>query len=376
MSQHRIVQRDYSRGFTLIELLVVIAIIAILIALLLPAVQQAREAARRSQCKNNLKQLGLAMHNYHDAFGTLPPAVIFQHPTGPSWTSAADYSHDIDELCRPESGGGTPWDIWSNGGWSWSALILPYMEQSNVFRKLGVGERRPVTAINDAAISDLWTQRYDTFRCPSDPAPATNEYFGVRLSDAYTTKAPNQTGRMGLPVTSYVANQNSHGIRGWLTNTGAGSATDCGISDFDGLFSPHSRIRFRDITDGTSNTLMLGERAYGRVNTTASSGISEGGALFISSPWVEHVKFAVAAPLEGAINGDKWHNYGLISTHVGGAQVVMADGSVHFLSENIDYDTGGHSGWPNWQAEADANSRNSIAEYMFCRNDGQVVGEF
>jgi prepilin-type N-terminal cleavage/methylation domain-containing protein len=135
-------------GFTLIELLVVIAIIAVLIALLLPAVQQAREAARRSQCKNNLKQLGLAMHNYHDTFGAFPPG----------WIAAT-------RGVGPDVNGGL-------NGFGWGAMILPMMEQAPVYNQF-----RFELSINDTTGTpsnrSLIATSLPTFRCPSDPAPVT-----------------------------------------------------------------------------------------------------------------------------------------------------------------------------------------------------------
>jgi prepilin-type N-terminal cleavage/methylation domain-containing protein len=138
--------RIQKRGFTLIELLVVIAIIAILIALLLPAVQQAREAARRSQCRNNLKQVGLAIHNYHDAFNTIPPAWIstqFQ-------VAAGDVSH-----------------------WSWGTFLLPYIDQAPLYSLLQPGTRRldQNLALGGATAAALTTP-LTVFRCPSDTGPS------------------------------------------------------------------------------------------------------------------------------------------------------------------------------------------------------------
>ena len=113
--------RRQSRGFTLIELLVVIAIIAVLVSLLLPAVQQAREAARRTQCKNNLKQLGLAMHNYHDTFNTFPPGHVSDFPAIPPWVSPGNLSSS------------------EVGCWTWGAMLLPNLEQTGLYNVLSVG---------------------------------------------------------------------------------------------------------------------------------------------------------------------------------------------------------------------------------------------
>ena len=137
------------RGFTLIELLVVIAIIAILIALLLPAVQQAREAARRTQCKNNLKQIGLALHNYHDTFLMFPHAIFF-YPT-PAGNAAANIP-----------------------AWAWSAMILPQIEQTNLYNTLNLGPVPFQTAANTPATLNLLQTPLAAFRCPTDVTPPLN----------------------------------------------------------------------------------------------------------------------------------------------------------------------------------------------------------
>src|SRR6187401_1545370 len=145
-------RRSVRAGFTLIELLVVIAIIAILIALLLPAVQQAREAARRTQCKNNLKQLGLALHNYESAFGVFPPG----------WVASQG-------LTYPPGGANSTTGVDGHGSWSWAALVLPYVEQASLFNTLRVGEEIRY-ALDDTTRLSLMQQRFPTFNCASDTA--------------------------------------------------------------------------------------------------------------------------------------------------------------------------------------------------------------
>ena len=139
-------------GFTLIELLVVIAIIAILVALLLPAVQQAREAARRSSCKNNLKQLGLALHNYHDTHGVFP---------------AGYYAGDHPSVADGEGDG-------RDARYGWGSMILPFLEQAPLYDKMQVGDRLLSQNVNDPTVlADMQTP-ISAFRCPSDVAPGTN----------------------------------------------------------------------------------------------------------------------------------------------------------------------------------------------------------
>ncbi len=142
-------------GFTLIELLVVIAIIAILIALLLPAVQQAREAARRTQCKNNLKQLGLALHNYHDVMKQFPPGFVDQLSSAATASGAAVAATTQD------------------GNWGWGSYTLPYIDQAPLYNLLNVGNRTLLQAANDTTNGGrrgLQTP-LEAFRCPSDTAP-------------------------------------------------------------------------------------------------------------------------------------------------------------------------------------------------------------
>ncbi|MEM1063002.1 MAG: DUF1559 domain-containing protein, partial [Planctomycetota bacterium] len=351
-------------AFTLIELLVVIAIIAIIVALLLPAVQQAREAARRTACKNNLKQLGLAMHNYHDAFGTLPPGQVYQLDPGPYGRTADEYRDDVDRLfCS-----GAQWTEWAEGSWTWSAMILPYLELDSVYETMGVGRRLPedFRADTSAGALAIWDTEYSVYRCPSDPAPVAHPVVGVR-SDGRTT-----TGTFGsprpLPLGSYVAASDSNSMRGGVNSN---NATVCDTR-FDGLFGLHSSTRFRDITDGTSNTIMLGEKAFGRVKPDGTN--TNGAQLFIGSITKGDGSRLYASGRLGP-NANTSNNYEWQSTHPGGVQVVLADGSVRFISENIDADGGPGGG--NWDGVAGSDgNRNAVIDYLMCRFDGRVLGEF
>ena len=170
-------RRSGIRGFTLIELLVVIAIIAILIALLLPAVQQAREAARRTQCKNNLKQIGLAMHNYHDVYLGFPPGYM----------NTAPYHANGN---GPISG--------NYSQWVWGAMILPYIDQAPLYSRLQVGDIRLADALTAGGpydSTDLLATPLTAFMCPSDVGPATNS-DGDQLRDStntWVTRIASQT---------------------------------------------------------------------------------------------------------------------------------------------------------------------------------------
>ncbi len=197
-----------ARGFTLVELLVVIAIIGILIGLLLPAVQSAREAARRMQCTNNLKQLGLAMHNYHDVVKFLPPGYLTKY-VGTALSSTS---------------------------WGWGALILPYVEQQALYNTLDVGGPSIYGATNDPVKLAAMQQVISTFQCPSDvrvPLNVTRTINGKQLA-----------------TSNYVGNNSSDTF---IANDDA---------DIAGLFILDECFPFSDILDGTSNTIMLGERKW------------------------------------------------------------------------------------------------------------------
>jgi len=265
------------RGFTLIELLVVIAIIAILIALLLPAVQQAREAARRTQCKNNMKQIGLALHNYESAYNVFPPG----------WVLA-----------------GSP--VSNNFGWA--VFILPQMEQNNVYSALNFLVAYSTTDTN-------LTNAQTNYCCASDNGSGSvggvsrANYAGVIMA-TYTNPVTNTT----------------------ITNAlGSGTATHGG-----GMFGINSSRRFRDMKDGTSNTVVVGERmSTGTINNVVrgTEGIWAG---VVGAPSADLGIVGSPTPGYGNPNNSGATNYGSFSSrHSGGAQFLLGDGSVRMVSENI-----------------------------------------
>ena len=334
---------NQTRGFTLIELLVVIAIIAILIALLLPAVQQAREAARRSTCKNNLKQIGLAFHNYHDTHNTLPPGRIEQ----------------------PETLGVITPDDANVGNWAWGAYILPFMDQASLYNVLQVGSGKSLMEVlNDSAVRNEVTKNaLPAFRCPSDVGEdQVDSIRQVKSLDNTTIVQPMRS--------NYVASNDANGH-----NNSANA---------DGCFHINSRIRFRDIKDGTSNTILASERVSkmtnslkglagepAKVNCNAAGLI---GARGTNGGWHYGPNAAVMLAGQYGINDttggadantgqdNQQCRRGVSSLHEGGVHVVLADGAVRFISENIDQNP-------------DANI-NSLYEYLIAREDNQVVGEF
>jgi len=308
-------------GFTLIELLVVIAIIAVLIALLLPAVQQARESARRTQCKNNLKQFGIALHNYHDAHQFFPPASV-------------------------AGGAGSNQDV--AGGWPWSQMILPYLDQAPLYNQIGVGQQNRVhqaamgntndfTTANAGSIEKLFTTNIPMFRCPSASFAPVNKY------------------EKNLAVLMYCLNNQVAPVP-----------------------NPPRSTRVSDFYDGTSNTILGGEKALMEAPFVAV------GAVWATSRICGNRLHIIAAqnnmntPFDGSHNAttncyiensspvNRVTRAVAASPHVGGCHFVMADGAVKFISENIQADP--------------VRPSNGAGLYLYQNlynlNDKQAIGEY
>ncbi len=286
-------------GFTLVELLVVIAIIGVLTGLLLPAVQQVRETARRTECSNNMRQIGLALHMYHDSVRRLPPGwEVFQDTVPPTPFSAFDETD------------GMP-------GWGWAARILPHLEQSNLERQIDY--RMP---IDDESFQTLRTKVIPVYQCPSDPAPSIMEWGFLEEHDH-----DHDHGWQAFSVDDghdgeMVSRCNYSGVFGNLeiaTNRDAGN----------GIFYQNSKTRFRDITDGLSNTLMVGER-LGTAGTVTWVGVD---------PHLEEPEARVVGTCDHLPNDPGGHFEDFRSAHPSGANFLSADGSVRLIADFIDETT-------------------------------------
>ena len=319
-------------GFTLIELLVVIAIIAVLIALLLPAVQAAREAARRSQCVNNLKQIGLGLFNYESAQNVFPPGYV-----------SSINKLDIN-ACDDDTEGGASVDLGS--GWAWGSMILPQMEQPAVFNSINFNLSVAYAANNTASYAVL-----NVHLCPSDPGPATvpvfadppdpanpGSYSASKIID--TVSRGNYVGMFGLG--EVCANSGGTDV---ANNNGTGDP----LGTHNGMFYRNSRTAIAEITDGTSNTIAVGERSHNLsyVTWTArsingwlgkTSPIEGGTDKFNPSPeecWTQILGPAGLEDGNRTINQAEAHVEDYWSLHPGGANMLFADGSVHFLKSTI-----------------------------------------
>ena len=283
-------RRTQRGGFTLVELLVVIAIIGVLVSLLLPAVQAARESSRRIKCANNLKQLGLALTNYHDTYGVLPAG----------WH-------------RPKL-------------WGWNTLLLPFLEQQSLHTQIqatpnGTGRGFDDLMTKFPATNTLLQTKLSVVRCPSDPA------------------GPTVTYATGLPTTLF-------GRSNYAANFGTKMSNVPEV--VDGPFYFNSGRRLGEITDGLSSTLFVGERRSLAANGSGAGGdcvwAGGGDELLIASapPGYMLVQAEVITPLNLPLA--TWfpppdRRTGFSSAHPGGGQFLLGDGSVVFLYDSITYST-------------------------------------
>ena len=301
-----------TNGFTLVELLVVIAIIGILVGLLLPAVQAAREAARRMQCSNNLKQFGLALHNYHDANNKFPQGFTRFH------------------------------------SWGWAVRIFPYIEQTNLFNQLATdsGNWGPINnAANPTLLARLQT-KLPGFRCPSDTGPDLNNR---RLLGGRQVSMSNYLGVNGSLLFRHL------GIWYDAESTAGNPATYVGGN---GVLFMDSKIGLRDVSDGTSNTLLVGERDY-RHNGALWAGTTDSAGGYNNRHFCLSTAGFTDRGRDHKINGLDANAFS--SYHTGGAQFVYCDGSVHFVSQSV-------SVW-----DGQATTQWGVLDRLGARNDGLVL---
>lgn len=311
------------RGFTLIELLVVIAIIAILIALLLPAVQQAREAARRTQCKNNMKQLGIALHNYHDQHKRFPPYCV--------------------------AGGVVNQEV--NRNWCYATMILPFLDQAPLYNQLNVGQTnlipqtnmtntRDYSTSNAGSQEKLFTTKIPGYFCPSANGGDLNQF-------------QNNLGTMMYAMNAIIAVQPSN-------NVGARATA------------------ISDITDGTSNTLLMGEKSLMSAPFVSVGAIWGAGRICGNRLTIVAAQCRMNTPFDGTLNAANFcyvenspstlvSRASLSSPHEGGAHMLMCDGSVRFVSENVQANpvTGGSGAGGNY-----------VYQNLFNIGDKNPIGDF
>lgn len=351
------------RGFTLIELMVVIAIIAVLISLLLPAVQQAREAARRSQCQNNLKQIGLALHSYHDTHRTLPPGQIANSFLGTTAATDSRYADPTEAATLNSSNVVNQPNAVAPGlhGTSWMLHILPYIDQKSAYNKWNFSMN-----VLDNGLNSFNGVTYNLFRpahtdipifyCPSRRADMhvrglqyVQRVNYLNPAIPWTKGGNDYSGCIGSGIGWMMTSQGFH--KGTFDLTTAQIANHGGVpgplgltpgltllpSGFDlGVFTVNSNTRISDIADGTSNVIMVGENL--RLNTpldvnpllNSSDGWAWGGAATL---------FSTRLPPNKATHFD---NSG--SSHEGIAHYLFGDGGVRSISENINTMTFQHLG--------------------------------
>lgn len=346
-------RRRAPTGFTLVELLVVIAIIGILVALLLPAVQAAREAARRMQCTNNLKQIGLALHNYHDVHKRLAPGYINNPPNHPNGSGpvAGNYAQ-----------------------WGWGAFILPFVEQAPLYDQLQVGTINLSAALTPGGPYDrlaLMQKAIPGFLCPSCEGPDVHAGYDPLRDTANTWRNVAKSNYVGVNTT-----RRWH-IGGRMTGPDMGApsqwaAPPAATTAPDGCFLRDKGIRFSDISDGTSNTLMVGERTFQLRNPFGNAFICRAGVVFGNDNSNEQLSIhRNLGTLVHRLNEPAQTPCirGFAGSHPGGVNFVMADGSVQFISQTIDH-------VPPDFAVNPPDINDSVLERLGARNDGQPVGNF
>ena len=326
-------------GFTLVELLVVIAIIGVLVALLLPAVQQARESARRGQCLNNLKQMGLALHSYHSAHEAFPPGFI-STLEDPEWQYETGNTRSFPEELGP--------------GWSFFALLLPYLEQRNLHAEIDFDQ--PIAADGNASARET---SVPLFLCPSD----TRE----RLIQVTTCGSPPAESNTPEPLTDAA-------VCSYVGSLGGGSDLDPNHGayewqPFNGVFHRNSRVRVADITDGTSATIGVGERMSQIAESTWAGVVPTQNIVYnqanpphpqfrpaINPPcfkWRPPITSILVHARSGVPNGPTSSPSSFHGPHQAGCHFLLMDGSTRVINDEVGL---------------------SVFRALCTRNGGEVVG--
>jgi prepilin-type N-terminal cleavage/methylation domain-containing protein/prepilin-type processing-associated H-X9-DG protein len=374
--------RRARKGFTLIELLVVIAIIAVLIALLLPAVQQAREAARRTQCKNNLKQIALAIHNYHDAFGIFPPSHTYDGYAANFSTGDHRYN-----TCAPK---GTPQSHGTYVRMPWMVLILPYMDQAPLYNQFNASQPfagwpghsqfnnyDPSAPPSVNYVLQFATPAPSSYRCPSSPVYQSDNYVsnyaacmgggGAAFKIDPVTGAPAVDGflLMNRPTDNQPFSNNPLAPC-FSSAEAAGSPLPPVVPNGNrffwnnGVMHLNGSVGVNSVVDGTSNVVLVGETMYVglKANYTNDTGSTQAWWTWASSvrphngttqivfnsaaclcgintPCINFT-MATAKRRRGSANAHGMLMGGFSSWHDGGAHLALCDGSVRFFSQNMD----------------------------------------
>jgi prepilin-type N-terminal cleavage/methylation domain-containing protein/prepilin-type processing-associated H-X9-DG protein len=355
-------RRARRNGFTLVELLVVIAIIGTLVALLLPAVQGARESARKMQCTNNLHNLALAMLNYHDALGSFPNSHLYSLPLSP---------RPADSVCGTNHA--------SCEQWGWGVLILPYIEQTNLHNTLSplsYSLHHVLAGANPGLPNptQMLQLKLSLFLCPSDSNPE-GHLNGTRHFGGGQGTASGGWGNLAPSVSNYMCSRGTDFRQPMYPNRPP--------ADTHGIFMEGPSKRMQDITDGTSNTLMLGERDTQICHSGTWVGVRNAEGLGAQG------LYAVTASVHVRINTPDppiaWNNttsgclQGFSSLHPGGANFALGDGSVRFITNNIEFkaDTGPLHDYDVHIPKSQIYSGvYSVFSRLGRRNDGFPVGDY
>lgn len=312
-------------GFTLVELTVSLAMATLIAVNAAPAVMSARETARRSQCKSQLKQYGLAMHNYHDVFESFPPGFVVRN-----------------------------WNSPSQEGFGWNAMLLPYMDYAPLYNRVPLNGGGLQEAAQDPALREEMMKPIGPYHCPSDSMPAVNSYRGGWPTSSYSANAgslPFPRLAMGTFTDYWPGKLPATRIPRILSDRKSPGKVDKKSQRTNGLFAVNSFIRLGEITDGTSNTLLMAERGPSSLSAiwwgvTAAS--HENDALTECS----HLSRPNQSPTAFS------------SQHPGGLHALLADGSVRFVQNEIES-----------KATLDP-TQGGVWQKLASRDDGQAVGAF